>query len=133
MSTLIREGWAQENPVFRQLFTSFFVPDADAEQTQWFNDLQKITTSPENAYRLSNIFGHIDVRHLLKDVHAPTLVMHARGDVRVPFTEGQELAAGIKGARFVPLESRNHVLLDSDPAWAVFLREVRAFLGVSPA
>jgi len=129
MSTLILEGWGQENAAFRQIFTSLFIPDASSEQTQWFNDLQKITTSPRNAYRLSNIFGQIDVRHLLKEVNIPTLVLHGRGDARINFTEGQELASGIKGAKFVPLESRNHVLLESEPAWPVFLRQVRAFLG----
>jgi DNA-binding SARP family transcriptional activator/pimeloyl-ACP methyl ester carboxylesterase len=129
LSTLVLEGWGQESPVFRQIFTSLFVPDANAEQTQWFNDLQRITTSPQNAYRLANIFGEIDVRHLLGDVQVPTLVLHARGDARVRFTEGQGLASGIKGARFVPLEGRNHLLLESEPAWPVFLSEVRGFLG----
>jgi DNA-binding SARP family transcriptional activator/pimeloyl-ACP methyl ester carboxylesterase len=129
LSTLVLEGWGQESPVFRQIFTSLFIPDADAEQTQWFNDLQRITTSPQNAFRLANIFGEIDVRPLLEQVKVPTLVLHVREDARVKFTEGQELAAGIKGARFVPLEGRNHVLLASEPAWPVFLREVRAFLG----
>jgi DNA-binding SARP family transcriptional activator/pimeloyl-ACP methyl ester carboxylesterase len=128
LSTLVLEGWGQESPVFRQIFTSLFVPDADAEQTRWFNDLQRITTSPQNAFRLANIFGEIDVRPLLERVKAPTLVLHARGDARVKFTEGQELASRIKGARFVPLESRNHVLLGAEPAWPVFLREVRSFL-----
>jgi DNA-binding SARP family transcriptional activator/pimeloyl-ACP methyl ester carboxylesterase len=130
LSTLVLEGWGQENPVFRQIFTSLFIPEADAEQTQWFNDLQRITTSPQNAHQLVKRFGEIDVRHLLKDVRAPTLVLHARGDARVKFTEGQELASGIPDARFVPLESRNHVLLGNEPAWPVFLDEVRHFLGV---
>jgi pimeloyl-ACP methyl ester carboxylesterase len=129
LSTLVLEGWGQESPVFRQIFTSLFIPDADAEQTEWFNDLQRITTSPQNAYRLANIFGKIDIRHLLADVRVPTLVLHTRGDARVKFIEGQELASGIKGAKFVPLEGRNHVLLASDPAWPIFLREVRGFLG----
>jgi DNA-binding SARP family transcriptional activator/pimeloyl-ACP methyl ester carboxylesterase len=129
LSTLVLEGWGQESPVFRQIFTSLFIPDANAEQTEWFNDLQRITTSPQNAYRLANIFGEIDVRHLLADVQAPTLVLHTRDDARVKFTEGQALASGIRGAKFVPLEGRNHVLLESDPAWPVFLREVQGFLG----
>lgn len=128
MATLIKEGWGQDNPVFRQIFTSLFIPGASAEQAQWFNELQKITTSPDNAYRMVNALGEIDVRPLLKDVTAPTLVLHARGDARVAFREGQEIAAGIKGARFVPLDSNNHILLGSEPAWDQFLTEVRAFL-----
>ena len=128
LSTIVLEGWGQESPVFRQVFTSLFIPDADPEQTLWFNDLQRTTASPENASRLANIFGEIDVRHILKDVKAPTLVLHARGDARVRFTEGQELAAKIPNARFVPLESRNHILLADEPAWPIFLAEVRSFL-----
>jgi DNA-binding SARP family transcriptional activator/pimeloyl-ACP methyl ester carboxylesterase len=129
LSTLVLEGWAQENPVFRQVFTSLFIPDADAEQTQWFNDLQRITASPKTAFELANVFGGIDVRGLLDQVRAPSLVLHARGDARVRFTEGQELAARIPQATFVPLDSRNHILLANEPAWPVFLQEVRSFLG----
>jgi DNA-binding SARP family transcriptional activator/pimeloyl-ACP methyl ester carboxylesterase len=128
LGTLIKEGWGQENPVFRQIFTSLMIPGANAEQMDWFNDLQRITTSPENAFRLTNEFGKIDVRHLLAEVKVPTLILHSRGDARVKFTEGQELAAGIKGAKFVPLNSNNHLLLETEPAWGEFLAEVRAFL-----
>ncbi|MBR0880238.1 DNA-binding SARP family transcriptional activator/pimeloyl-ACP methyl ester carboxylesterase [Bradyrhizobium japonicum] len=128
LPTLVLEGWGQESPVFRQIFTSLFIPEANAEQAQWFNDLQRITTSPQNAFKLTNIFGEIDVRHLLQDVRTPTLVLHARADASVKFTEGQELAARIKGATFVPLESPNHILLGTEPAWSVFLDSVRRFL-----
>ncbi|MDF3810410.1 MULTISPECIES: alpha/beta hydrolase [Rhodopseudomonas] len=131
LATLVLEGWGQENPVFRQIFTSLLIPGANDEQIRWFNDLQKLTTSPENAHKLVQEFGAIDVRHLLKDVRVPTLVLHARQDARVKFTEGQELAAGIKGARFVPLDSRNHVILENEPAWSVFVSAVRAFLAGS--
>lgn len=103
-------------------------PYASEEQIQWFNDLQKITTSPANAYKLALRFGQIDVRHLLNEVRVPTLVLHARGDFRVKFTKGQELASHIANARFVPLESRNHVLLGTEAAWPVFVEEVRTFL-----
>lgn len=128
LATLVKEGWGQDNPVFRQIFTSLFMPGASAEQAHWFNDLQKITTSPDNAYRIVNALGLIDVRPLLKEVKAPTLVFHARGDARVSIREGQELAAGIPGARFLPLESSNHLLLGSEPAWDKFLTQVRDFL-----
>jgi|EndMetStandDraft_8_1072994.scaffolds.fasta_scaffold19808_2 DNA-binding SARP family transcriptional activator/pimeloyl-ACP methyl ester carboxylesterase len=129
LSTLALEGWGQENPVFRQVFTSLFIPDADAEQMQWFNDLQRITSSPKNASRLANIFGEIDVRHLLTEVRTPTLVLHSREDARVRFLEGQELAAKIANARFVPLDGRNHILMANEPAWPIFLQEVRSFIG----
>lgn len=128
LSTLVLEGWGQEDPLFRQLFTSLFIPEANTEQTQWFNDLQRTTTSPANAYRLANIFGEIDVRAILPEVRAPTLVLHARGDARVRFSEGQELGAMISGAEFVALDSRNHILLADEPAWSQFRDRTLAFL-----
>jgi len=127
--TLIKLGWGQDNPAFRQLWTSLYMPDATPEQMQWFNDLQRVTTSPENATRLFREIGNIDVADLLPQVKVPTLVLHCRSDAVVPFKEGRRIAALIPGARFVPLEGRNHLLLDSEPAWAKFITEVRRFLG----
>jgi pimeloyl-ACP methyl ester carboxylesterase len=126
--TLTRAGWGRDNPAYRQVFTSLFIPDASPEQMGWLNELQRITTSPDNAARLMNAFGDIDITGRLSRVTQPTLVMHARNDGRVPYANGRELAAGIKGARFVTLESRNHLLLEQDPAWPKFLAEIRAFL-----
>jgi pimeloyl-ACP methyl ester carboxylesterase len=126
--TLIRQGWGQENPAFRQIFTSLFIPGATAEQAQWFNDLQRKTTSPDNAARLRESFDGIDVTHLLAQVKVPTLVLHCRGDDSVPFDEGRRLAAGIPGSRFVALEGRNHLVLPGEPAWFRFLAEVDEFL-----
>jgi pimeloyl-ACP methyl ester carboxylesterase len=94
----------------------------------WFNELQRITTSPENAVRLMDAVGDIDVRHRLAAVRAPTLVIHARNDARIPLTNGRELATGIPGARFVILEGQNHILLEQEPAMARFLAEIRSFL-----
>jgi pimeloyl-ACP methyl ester carboxylesterase len=129
MLTLIRQGWGQENPAFRQLFTSLFVPGATAEQMQWFNDLQRMTTSPENAARLRKAVDEIDVSDLLSRVQAPTLVLHCRDDAVQPFEQGRQLAAGIKGARFVALEGRNHIILESDACWRRFQEEINDFLG----
>jgi pimeloyl-ACP methyl ester carboxylesterase/DNA-binding SARP family transcriptional activator len=126
--TLTRAGWGRDNPAYRQVFTSLFIPDASPEQMGWLNELQRITTSPDTAARLMNAFGDIDITGRLSRVTQPTLVMHARNDGRVPYANGRELAAGIKGARFVTLESRNHLLLEQDPAWPKFLAEIRAFL-----
>ena len=132
MLTLMRLGWGQENPAFRQLFTSQFVPDATKEQADWFNELQRISTSPEDAVRNFIANGDSDVRAMLAQVAVPTLVMHAREDARVPFDEGRRLAAGIPGARFVPLPSRNHIFLENEPAFSRFLQELTAFLGSEP-
>jgi pimeloyl-ACP methyl ester carboxylesterase/DNA-binding winged helix-turn-helix (wHTH) protein len=126
--TLMRQGWGQENPAFRQIFTSLFIPGGTTEQMQWFNDLQRITTSPENAVRIRQAVDDIDVSELLPQVKAPTLVLHCRNDAVHPFDEGRRLAAGIPGARFVALEGSNHVILESDPAWPRFIEEIGNFL-----
>ena len=126
--TLIRQGWGQENPAFRQIFTSLFIPGATAEQVQWFNELQQRTTSPENAARIRRAVDDIDVTDLLARVAVPTLVLHCRSDAGQPFEEGRTLAAGIRGARFVALEGHNHVILEGDPGWRRFLDEVKSFL-----
>lgn len=126
--TLIRQGWGQENPAFRQIFTSLFIPGATAEQVQWFNELQQRTTSPENAARIRRAVDDIDVTDLLACVAVPTLVLHCRSDAGQPFEEGRTLAAGIRGARFVALEGHNHVILEGDPGWRRFLDEVKSFL-----
>ncbi len=126
--TLMRQGWGQDNPAFRQIFTSLFIPDGTAEQMQWWNDLQRKTTTPENAARLRRAVDDIDISSLLPQVSVPTLVMHCRNDAVQPFEEGRRLAAGIPGARFVALEGRNHVILEGDPSWGRFLAEIRNFL-----
>jgi hypothetical protein len=127
---LMRSGWGRDDPAFRQIFTSWFIPGATAEQMQAFNEYQKVSTSPENAVRLYRMIGDTDVFSLLSKVSVPTIVFHARGDRLVSFRDGLQLAASIPGARFVPLESRNHILLEDEPAWREFLHEYRRFLGV---
>jgi pimeloyl-ACP methyl ester carboxylesterase len=128
MLTLVRLGWGQENPAFRQLFTSQFIPEGSKEQADWFNELQRISTSPEDAVRNLIASGDTDVSALLGQVSVPTLVMHARDDARVPFDQGRRLAAGIPGARFVSLASRNHLILEDEPAFPRFVEEIRSFL-----
>ena len=126
--TLIRLGWGQDNPAFRQMFTSQFAPDATKEQADWFNDMQRIAVSPENAVRYMNAVAQFDVSELLPQVKAPTLVCHSRDDARVPFDLGRRIAGAIPGARLVPLQSRNHILLPTEPAFARFDDELQHFL-----
>ena len=128
MLTLLRVGWGKENPAFRQLFTSQFVPGGTKEQADWFNELQRITVSSETAARIVTASGEIDVTALLPQVRVPTLVLHARDDARVPFEAGRRMAAGIPGARFVALPGRNHLFLETEPAFGQFLEHTRAFL-----
>jgi pimeloyl-ACP methyl ester carboxylesterase/DNA-binding CsgD family transcriptional regulator len=126
---LIRVGWGQENPAFRQLFSTMLMPDADMEQMASLNQLAHISATPENAARMERAFYKIDVRHLAPNVAAPTLVLHPRQDASIPLEEGRLLASLIPGSRFVQLESRNHILREQEPAWSRFLAEIRNFLG----
>lgn len=112
----------------RQMFTTIYMPDAPAESQTWFTDLQKKTTSPHNAAEILLAHGDVDVSGLLPHIRTPTLVMSARNDIGVPYAEGQELAAGIKEARFVTLDSANHVLPVTDPAWPRCIRLMHDFL-----
>ena len=134
MVELAELGWGKENPAFRQFFTTQFIPDGTPEQHLWFNELERISTSPQNAAHFFRIFNDIDVTDLAPEVRCPALVLHPDRDARVPFDEGRLLAGLIPGARFVPLASRNHILLEHEPAWKRWLEEVHAFLpGVKPA
>jgi pimeloyl-ACP methyl ester carboxylesterase/DNA-binding CsgD family transcriptional regulator len=130
---MVRLGWGSENPVFRQVFTGRFVPQGSHEQLDWFNELCRQTCSPEMAVRLLQARGTTDITELLPQVRVPTLVLHAREDEVVALSEGKLLAAGIPGAEFVELDSRNHVLLAHEPAWEQFQRAVREFTGVARA
>lgn len=125
---LIELGWGRDNPAFRQLFTSLFIPEGTLEQLNAFNELQKISTSPQNAARFVQIFNHTDVCNLAEAVTVPTLVMHAQHEVETSFEQGRLLATLIPNAQFVPLDSKNHILLEHEPAWQVFLQEVSQFI-----
>lgn len=126
--TLTARGWGQNNPAYRQIFSSTFLPSANKEEQDWFNEFQRLTTSAENAVRFLSVFGDIDVRHQLKKITVPTLVMHSLGDQRIPIKVGRDLAAAIPNAEFVGLESDGHLLLGREPASKVFIDTVRAFI-----
>ena len=123
-----RVGWGRDDPSFRQVFTSQFLPDGTREQWEEFNELQRRTTSPDNAVRFLETFSRIDVTELAPKVACPTLVLHSRDDRRVPIASARELAALIPGCQFVSLHSRNHILTSTEPAWPVFLHEIGRFL-----
>lgn len=128
MITLTRAGWGADHGAFREMFTRQFIPGASRAQTEWFNELERATTTPENAARIQEALGPIDVRPLLAGLTVPTLVIHSRRDQMIPYEAGVMLARGIPGARFVKLDSDRHVPMDDDPAWPEFCRALRAFL-----
>ncbi len=131
LEQLIESGWGQSNPAFRQLFTSLFIPNATEEQRSWFNELQGRSTSPELAAKVYRAFQGLDVVERLPLVTQPTLVLHSKADAAIPFALGRALAAGIPGARLVPLADDGHIPLEWSPAWPVFCREIVEFTGAA--
>jgi pimeloyl-ACP methyl ester carboxylesterase/DNA-binding CsgD family transcriptional regulator len=126
---LIEVGWGQDNPAFLHLFTSQIFPNATPEQARSFNEMQRTSCSPETAARIVSAYYDIDASEHLPNVLCPTLVLHARGDVRAPFTaEGLTIASTIPNARFVPLETNSHVPTHGEPAFDRILEEIEAFL-----
>jgi pimeloyl-ACP methyl ester carboxylesterase len=130
---MVRLGWGQDTPAYRQAFTTMFYPGASPDQTDWFNELQRISATPEVAARIMEASLDIDVRDVARRVTTPTLVLHSTDDARVPFAAGRQLASLIPGARFVPLDSPNHIPLEHEPAWQRFVDEIYAFTGVARA
>lgn len=128
MISLMRVGWGRENPAFRQVFAMQLFPDATMEELRALEKQMRISVSPENAVRLESEMHRIDVGLLAPQVKAPTLILHSREDEAVPFEEGRRLASLIPNAQFVPLESKNHLLTEHEPAWKKFQTALRGFL-----
>lgn len=127
--TILTRSWGSDNPAFRQVFTSRFIPEGTDEQLRWFNELCRKTTSPELAGTLLRARAETDITDLLNQVRTPTLVLHARNDAIAPLSEGRFLASEIPGAQYVELDSPNHVLLEHEPAWVRFQEAVLDFTG----
>lgn len=128
MCRLAELGWGKEDASFRQFFTTQFIPGGTAEQHEWFNEMERVSTSPQNAARFMREFNAIDVVQQLEQVACPTLVLHSVRDVRVPYEEGRFLAANIPGAKFVSIDSPNHLLLSHENGWRTWLDEVAQFV-----
>src|SRR3954471_9383613 len=114
---VMKVGWRSDTPAYGKFFSTLHMPDADAEQLRSYGDLLRLTTSPENAAALVQAYFEADVLDQVPLVRCPTLVLHAREDAIIPFEEGRLVASLIPGARFVPIESRNHILQETEPAW----------------
>jgi class 3 adenylate cyclase/pimeloyl-ACP methyl ester carboxylesterase len=126
--TLVKLEWGANNPTIRQIFTTAMMPEATKEQADSFNELQRRTTSADCAARYLATTAQFDVMDLLPHVKVPTLVMHARDDAQVPLSAGRQMAEGIPGAKFVVLQSKNHIPLGTDPATARIFEEIKLFL-----
>lgn len=129
MIDLARVAWGSDNPSFRQVFTSRFIPGGSARQLDWYNDLCRKTISGEVVGQLLSARAEVDLAGALGGVRCRTLVLHARNDEVIPVAESRLLASDIPDAEFVELDSRNHILLEDEPAWTRFREAVTAFLG----
>jgi len=129
---MIELGWPSDNPAYGQFFTMLHMPDARPEHIRSYNDLLRLTSSPNTTLKLVRTYWESDVRELIPKVRCPTLVLHAREDAIVPFEEGRAVASLIPGAHFVPLESRNHVLVETEPAWQQMVEALSDFLPAAP-
>ena len=125
---LIEVGWGRNDPSYRQMFSTQFMPSATLEQLDSMSELQRMSATPENALRVVRTVFSVDVRESAQQVKCPALVLHARGDRRVPFEEGRLFAGLIPGARLVPLQTENHILLSQEPAFQQFFEELEAFV-----
>ena len=128
LATMMELNLASDNPALRRHYATLFVPEGTPEQMDWFGDLLRVSVSPTNARRHLLAFAATDVVPLLSRVRAPTLVVHADRDAVVPIAEGRLMARAIPGARFIEVESCNHILLEHEPAWARFRDEFRRFV-----
>lgn len=126
---LMKLGWGLDDHSHRLYFTSTFIPDADPSLWTDFAELLRRTTSADNAVRIQDATARIELTEAACEVTVPTLILHARGDLRIPFDQGLELASLIPDSRLVPLDSRNHLLRSDEPAWAQMLSEIDGFLG----
>jgi pimeloyl-ACP methyl ester carboxylesterase/DNA-binding winged helix-turn-helix (wHTH) protein len=125
---IVRLGWGRPDPMYRQIFVSRFLPEATQEQWRSFDELQRRSTSPENAWRFVDEFANIDVTGLAPKLTVPTLIMCSRREPDNRFEQSRLLAALIPNSRLVPLDSSNHLLPERDPAWKHFLTEIDRFL-----
>jgi pimeloyl-ACP methyl ester carboxylesterase len=125
---VIELGWPNETPAYGQFFTALHIPDASSANMRAYNDLLRKTTSPDLGIRLLKTFWQADYSDIVPQVRCPTLVLHSRHDSVIPFDEGRKVAALIPGARFVPIESRNHLLLATEPGWPQFAQAISDFL-----
>ena len=133
LELLAKQGWGRPESAFARMFSDRMIPGGTPEQQSWLTDLQRVSTNAENALRFMQTNSTIDIVDKLPHVDVPTLVLHSRDDEQVPFEEGRLMAAGIPDARLVPLDGRNHLVLEGEPAWPIYRNEVQAFLATGPA
>ncbi|MBV0881590.1 alpha/beta fold hydrolase [Noviherbaspirillum sp. L7-7A] len=129
LNHMVEVGWGTKHAAFRQIFSALLIPSGNSDQWQWWNELQRQSSSGRVAASALQTMQGIDVRDLAPRVTCPTLVTHSTGDTSVPFAEGRLTASLIPHAKLVAFEDRNHILIKGDPSWTEFVEEFRKFFG----
>jgi len=129
--TLMRQGWGKEKSAFRDMFASLYLPEASDEQISWWIDMQRTATSPDTAVLMREVIDGLDVSQLLEKVRVPTLILHSERDLVAPVSEARFMAARIPDAKFVSLDSANHLVMNQEDAWSRARQEVQRFLNSS--
>jgi pimeloyl-ACP methyl ester carboxylesterase/DNA-binding CsgD family transcriptional regulator len=130
---IIKVGWSRPTPEFRRVFTTMMIPGATEEQMTWLDELQRVAVTADTMFEARRQRVLADATDDLARLTVPTLILHSVGDRMNDFERSRVLASGIPDARLVPLESSNHIVLEDEPAWRVFVDEVTAFLRADAA
>jgi DNA-binding CsgD family transcriptional regulator len=125
---VIELGWHNDARAYAEFFAELHIPASTTQQRGAYNALLRRMTNCDNAVALLKSFWQVDVRPYVPRVSCPTLVVHARGDSVIPFEEGRTIASLLPDAGFLMLDSRNHLLLATEPEWDRFVRTVSEFL-----
>lgn len=125
---LIELSWGFENDAFKQIWISLFQPSALPERHQALAALQRKSCNAATALALLGAAAQTDVRESAAMVRCPTLVLHTTRNPLLPLEEGRLLASLVPGARFVALDSDNHLITELEPAWKEFTQELHRFL-----
>ena len=128
LMTLINKGWGNPDGPFMSAFVSLFCPDASRKERASIAESQIASATPEMAVRIRKTIDQFDVTDKLGSVQAPTLILHASGDAIHPLSQGRMLAAGIYGSEFHMVESNNHIILQSSPAWDEIVKATLEFI-----
>jgi len=100
--------------------------DDDPGAREWLGRYRRAAMSPDGIEAVIKMFLDIDVRHVLSQVHVPTLVLHRHGDRVVNWRAAKWMAEQIPGARRVELPGQDHFPWAGDTD--AIVEEVRAFL-----
>lgn len=128
LTRLIQEGWGSPNPMFRQVFTASFVPDAPRAVAETFDEAQRVSVTTATALRIWSMNARIDATAAARKVRAPTLVIHCEDDRVAPIEEGRLVAQLVPGARLVTIPSRTHILLGGRPDFDRAVEEITRFV-----